>query len=334
MSLADQAALLAEIQGVLWGIETARRLAVASFMLFVYEHVLTIDKEIKYFWFKKEWSVSRTLYLSNRYLPYATLTCRRGIQTVLWLSTVNMAIIQAVLVFRIWHLFPRSPCARTLCISICSICSIATVITTGFVSANLQPPVEIPGLVVMGCTVPPPSAMWHVFVPPFVLHTALFLFPVVRAFRTPQMDKAPLMKRLLLDGGVFYVVVFISVGFSGIGAILTQYPSINIPAIYSNFMVAVTSVSISRVMLSIRSLAASLSSDPEWVLNHAELMRLHWKRGAYAGEIVVDVDPGDGAELEMALEAEARRRQATTRVAMASRMARRPGYEPEASAWF
>jgi hypothetical protein len=41
-------------------------------------------------------------------------------------------------------------------------------------------------------------------------------------------------------------------------------------------------------MLSIRSLAATYDVDPTWLLSHAELSRVHWRRGANEGEIYVE----------------------------------------------
>lgn len=62
-------------------------------------------------------------------------------------------------------------------------------------------------------------------------------------------------------------------------------------------MLAITSISISRVMLSIRSLAANFGSDEAWLLNNVELSRVRWKKGAHDGEIIVDVQPVEGDEL-------------------------------------
>lgn len=57
--------------------------------------------------------------------------------------------------------------------------------------------------------------------------------------------------------------------------------------------VGATVVSVCRAMLSIRSLAATYHVDPAWLLNHAELSRVHWRRGANEGEIYVEVNEMD-----------------------------------------
>jgi hypothetical protein len=67
----------------------------------------------------------------------------------------------------------------------------------------------------------------------------------------------------------------------------------------SSFMLVITSVSMSRVMLSIHSLAANLGTDPEWLLNNVELSRVHWTKGAHDGELIVVVDSRDGEEWEL-----------------------------------
>lgn len=65
-------------------------------------------------------------------------------------------------------------------------------------------------------------------------------------------------------------------------------------AVFPRLAVGTTVVSVCRAMLSIRSLAATYHVDPAWILNHAELSRVQWRRGASEGEIYVEVDELDG----------------------------------------
>lgn len=57
---------------------------------------------------------------------------------------------------------------------------------------------------------------------------------------------------------------------------------------FSTIFVTLTIVSVCRAMLSIKSLAVTLHVDPGWLLNHAELSRVHWHQGTTEGEIVVE----------------------------------------------
>lgn len=56
------------------------------------------------------------------------------------------------------------------------------------------------------------------------------------------------------------------------------------------FWLAAPSVAMSRLMLSMRSLAPSISSDPDLLLSMSELSRVRWKPGSSNREIHVEID--------------------------------------------
>jgi len=142
---------------------------------------------------------------------------------------------------------------------------------------------------VPGCRATRPDKFWRMYLPSLVLHTLLYCLTAFRALKNRRMFKqAPILKRLLRDGGFFYLVVFMSILFTTIGSFLEDVPTVNVPAIFSSFPIATTSIAASRVMLSIHSLAAKLGSDEAWLLNNVELSRVPWRPGATEGEIIVD----------------------------------------------
>ncbi|KAG5639646.1 hypothetical protein H0H81_008807 [Sphagnurus paluster] len=57
-----------------------------------------------------------------------------------------------------------------------------------------------------------------------------------------------------------------------------------------SFLLTTTSIAVSRVMLSIHSLAHKLGSDSAWLLNNVELSRVCWRRGAHEGELIIELD--------------------------------------------
>ena len=59
---------------------------------------------------------------------------------------------------------------------------------------------------------------------------------------------------------------------------------------HRSFLLTVSSVSVSRLMLNLGSLAGHLDTDPDTLLSTAELSRITWRRGAHDGEIIVDID--------------------------------------------
>lgn len=85
--------------------------------------------------------------------------------------------------------------------------------------------------------------------------------------------------------------------FSSRGRVRSLHPPLFTEAheqpLLPRIAVAATVISVCRAMLSIRSLAATCHVDPAWLLNHAELSRVHWRRGTSEGEIVVEVNEMD-----------------------------------------
>ncbi|KAJ3887414.1 hypothetical protein GG344DRAFT_80762 [Lentinula edodes] len=156
-----------------------------------------------------------------------------------------------------------------------------------------------------GCRVARPVKFWRMFMPSLGLHTILYIMTAVRALRNRRILKdAPVLKRLLRDGGLFFFVVFVSIGFTAIGSFLENVPQINIPVIFSNpyydpttvvqsYLLAVTSIAMSRIMFSIHSLASHLGSETGWLLSNVELRRTNWRKGATEGELIVECNSYD-----------------------------------------
>ncbi|KAL0071616.1 hypothetical protein AAF712_001473, partial [Marasmius tenuissimus] len=79
-----------------------------------------------------------------------------------------------------------------------------------------------------------------------------------------------------------------SVSFTAIGAFLRDEIQINIVVFFSNYLLATTSIAMSRVMFSLHSLASHLGSDAGWLLSNVEISRLDWRRGSREGELIVE----------------------------------------------
>lgn len=112
----------------------------------------------------------------------------------------------AILVLRIWYLFPRSTIARALVVLCLVIYIVASVTSLALTFTDLRAEkILLPGLRQSGCVAPAPRSIWHLFLPTLILHTILFLFTTVRAITSRQMLRsAPLLKRLVLE----YVTMF------------------------------------------------------------------------------------------------------------------------------
>ncbi|TFY61559.1 hypothetical protein EVJ58_g4442 [Rhodofomes roseus] len=310
----------AEWEEILGNIVASQRLAflaVASFTLIVYDYFVTFGQEVKYFW-TGPWSLSRVLFLLNRYLcpavlmvglvtilgidlPYAVIVrgCEGGIRAMFIMEYVALSVIQGIIVLRIWYMFAERPIARLLVVCAYLTAIVVTAAEMGILFASIVPiKYNIPGVVYHHCTAPPVAKIWRLYLPNFILHTILFVattWPILQQ----RSSTSPLMIRLVRDGGIFYVAVFAASAFTTVGSLRPNDPAVILPAVFSNFLLALSSVSVSRLIFSIRSLAAALSMDSITLLSTAELSRIRWKQGAHDGELIVEIDTVEEDEHEM-----------------------------------
>jgi len=160
--------------------------------------------------------------------------------------------------------------------------------------------------VTAGCLPTIPTEFWSVFVPIFLSETFLYVLTLfrVRASLARGGSAHPLVRCLVMDGTAFYLALLSSVAISLVGSTSETVPQFSIGALLSNSIVAGCSIAASRLILSIRSLAARLKYDPDCVFNHLELARIYGngvgkvrRDGQFGTKIIVEV--GDtGMELQ------------------------------------
>jgi len=205
------------------GSENARVIVIALFSLSVYEWMITLDDEIKYFW-TGPWGMSRILFLTNRYLnPMISLLalvcyslpkpgfnfCRRSIQTVFVSGIVALGVIQAMLVVRVWFLFGHSRVTRVVIIACFIITNAVSLYLAVLTGVELQVTPDLTQIHIVGCRAMRPNAFWRLWLPALALHTVLYGMTAFRALNNRRIFKeAPMLKRLVRDGGFFYFVVF------------------------------------------------------------------------------------------------------------------------------
>jgi len=277
-----------------------RSFALASFILFIWDYLITFDGEVQYFW-SGHWSISRILFLGNRYFTLGLLTfrilcdfypgifpsefCDVALRINFPLNLGAMAIIQGILILRLWYLFQSSKTARyTLVVAFCW-CTAGSVATLIVQYSQLHSHlVNMPKRGLSFCADSPPSQFWLVFVPSFVLHGVLSLFMILRVIHNVQASKnVPFLKSCVRDGGFLYMVIFFSVAFSISAAIVGVSPSVGVVAMFSNFMLALLSMCVSRVILHLSGLVQSYAVDPfskaPALLTHTAMLdRITWER--------------------------------------------------------
>ncbi|KAI0370072.1 hypothetical protein BV20DRAFT_944893 [Pilatotrama ljubarskyi] len=301
---------LAELIVGLDGLERTRYLSIAATCVFFYDMFLTFDQEVEYFW-TGPWSTSRVLFFLNRYFPPIELVCTLQhmtyrdshrqpsfsctglIHTNFILAIVGLAIVQAIIVMRICLVYSKDFVARAFIVGCFIACTVLTLVIYVKVWHDVDPiPIPLPGLKINGCTAPESRQVWKIFIPNLGLHTLLYVvtsFPMLRARMVGKQSR--LLNRLARDGGIFYFNIFV--------LILCRPGGFNSPLPPVSLLLSIAAVSVSRLMLSIRSLAARLSVSPDWLLNNTELARVNWKPGARNGELIVEIDPIED-DLELA----------------------------------
>ncbi|KAG1795630.1 uncharacterized protein HD556DRAFT_1235212, partial [Suillus plorans] len=199
-----------------------------------------------------------------------------------------MVLCQCVITLRVWHLFPRSCLIRWLAVTVFIVCLVVTAIL-GAVEYN-----AIKGVTNSNLSSARLTFTFIIYVPALVVHTTMFLLTLCRFHVTPRtLQQHGMIHRFVKEGMFLYSFAAGSLLYEIISLSLTSSEDIA-QHLSPRIAMAATAVSICHAMLSIRSLAATYHVDPAWLLNHAELSRVQWRRGHTEGEIYVEV-----SELEM-----------------------------------
>ncbi|KAG1814071.1 hypothetical protein EV424DRAFT_41625 [Suillus variegatus] len=221
--------------------------------------------------------------------------------SVQWLFITNfvlafliMELCQCVVTLRIWHLFHRSRFIRGLAVTvlIASATGVATagIATFGHIQAavyGLYNPLNLEEN---------PATLFVIYLPALVVHTTMISLTIYRFGITPTtLPRRGIVHRFLKEGMFMYVFAAGTLLYEIVALSLTRPGDMSVyySALGGEIAVAATVISVCRAMLSIRSLAATCHVDPAWLLNHAELSRVHWRRGTSEGEIVVEVNEMD-----------------------------------------
>ncbi|KAF8434510.1 hypothetical protein L210DRAFT_862329, partial [Boletus edulis BED1] len=184
---------------------------------------------------------------------------------------------------RVCYIFAHSLFIRSIAIGAYIACTVVSAVLAGILWPDVRGLIYQPG-------VDRTSMLAWFLVPSILFHSLLFALKVYRFVTIPRyLPTDTFLWRFLKEGMVMYACAIGSLLFIVIG--LTKTDTSDIPVsryLLSIVFVTFTIISVCHAMLSIKSLAATLHVDPGWLLNHAELSRVHWRRGSTDGEIVVE----------------------------------------------
>ncbi|KAI6107944.1 hypothetical protein F5141DRAFT_1119609 [Pisolithus sp. B1] len=198
-----------------------------------------------------------------------------------------MLLCQAVITLRVWYLFSRNAFVRTFVVG--TLCG-----STAASFALLSPLVGTIEKLFTSTTSTPLQSPGHIiwiFVPSLANHSILFALKVYRFMqgRKSLHIEAP-SRRFLKEGMLMYAFAMGSLVFTIVGLSFTAPSQISVYlTALAGFPTATVVVAVCRVMLSIRSLAATSHVDPEWLLNNAEMSRLPLREGPNKSELCVEI---------------------------------------------
>ncbi|KAG1796635.1 uncharacterized protein HD556DRAFT_277295 [Suillus plorans] len=201
-----------------------------------------------------------------------------------------MILCQCVITLRVWHLFPRSRFIRWLAVTIFTVCLAGGAIFDA-IKYNAIKSAANTNILAQGRTF-----SFILYLPALVVHTTMFLLTLYRFRVTPEtLQQHGMIHRFVKEGMILYSFAAGSLLYEIISLSFVRPEDISKYGLgdMGEIAMAATAVSICRAMLSIRCLAATYHVDPAWLLNHAELSRVQWRRGHTEGEIYVEVGEMD-----------------------------------------
>ncbi|KAI5998844.1 hypothetical protein EDD15DRAFT_212531 [Pisolithus albus] len=207
------------------------------------------------------------------------------------LSTVIMLLCQAVVALRVWYLFSRNAFVRTVAVGTL----FASIATSLMVVFMLVGTIEALVTATGPTQIPELGRLIWLYVPALISHS---IFLALKVYRFAQGGKSlhvdAASRRFLKEGMLMYAFATGSVVFSIVCTSFTAPSQITVFIMsLAGFPTAAVVVAVCRVMLSLRSLAATFHVDPEWLLNNAEMSRLPLRGGPNKSELYVELSSTD-----------------------------------------
>ncbi|CAG7846612.1 SubName: Full=Uncharacterized protein {ECO:0000313/EMBL:CCA69859.1} [Serendipita indica DSM 11827] len=231
------------------------RLLLATIVFMVYDVILTFPEELEFIWAFDSWSVSKTLFIINRYFPIVHSIIRFWVyaheRDERLSALISVAVIEVVLMLRLWAMYARNKLFGAF---------LGFVFLTGIATAlairKVQPPDdfklvrEAPQSLTI-CKRSSPSELFFLYAIILVVETMIFTLLLWKVWQLSAVGVAPILRTMLKHGTQYYLVVFVALFFQVLGTILQPLWQ---PMADSLLVVSVASVACSRLVLSLRGM--------------------------------------------------------------------------------
>lgn len=246
------------------------RLYVAALAWMVYEHFITLDKEITHMWYwSKRIEVGRILFFLNRYgvplefipivigntIPYPNENfCSSWYSFQQFANLASLAVVQICLMLRTWALYG----ARRNHLIGLSIFMIACAFASGVIIAETGGGTQFivdPTLTMIGCDNVHPlnDHFWCVWVPIILFDFVLCVMSIFKVLEHRRDDVHSPLVDLLHRDGLAYFVLSLSLGI--LNACMYAIAPLHLKALGVPILSSVLCVACSRMLLNVRALA-------------------------------------------------------------------------------
>lgn len=247
-----------------------RALALAGYVILLYDCVLTFPDEIKYIW-PTRWSTVKVIYLLNRYGNLAFLGladiqlmgmwwndgpdfCYRAVLILSFAQLVSFALVHVLVLLRAWATWGRRKRMLTILGTLFIVYASVSIamLTYGNVDAG---PASYPlAYVTKVCIGVLPPLSWLLWVPSLALECATFTLTMVsiRQFHVYSnwREHSPIVRVICRDGVIYFLVTLFSNSFNIL--IWARYADRPLNLLSTSFTLSLLIVAAQRLVLDLR----------------------------------------------------------------------------------
>lgn len=246
-----------------------QRLLLATIAFLAWDWLITLDDEKEFIWQENPLTVTKGLFVVNRYFPIlhsaarfwsysherdpnlSVLACGHILDLAAYGSVVSIAVVEIVLLLRLWALYARNKIFGIFLI-------VVFLVGTGTALAirEVQPPddfklVHEPPISLTICKRSSPSELFFLYAIVLLVETMTFSLLLWKVWQLSAVGVAPILRTMLKHGTQYYLIVFLALFIQVLGTIVQPLFQ---PLADALPVVAIASVACSRLVLSLRGL--------------------------------------------------------------------------------
>ncbi|KAJ7882533.1 hypothetical protein B0H14DRAFT_3433335 [Mycena olivaceomarginata] len=268
------AGLLQSIVVALENVLTTRYLSAAGYVVLLYDHLLTLDDEVKYIW-SAPTTIAKILFLTLRYMVPLFLTgetiTRSGLAVIpmsdaTYAGWISIAISNFLVLLRIWTTLPRGHRLITWSPVFFTAMQLGSFAVTTWVISNMIP-VLFFDPVVGFCSFSAKPNVAGLWIPGLIFEVVVFVTICWNALDRPRAlgtDSETHITRLLFRDGVIYFIILFVLRVANTVLALVAHVSLIFVAVY--FIWAGTTITTNRLIINSRRAVAEAEQRREVLL--------------------------------------------------------------------